>query len=187
MNTIETVNTQKNEKPEDQDLEMLTKNLIDDKLDLEDYISAISKIREPSILSSYDYRTRGFTRDTALRVSQERMERKIDELIGVVATREDVVEQVNQLLQYQQEANTVLQEKIEILRLMQAANVPHKRLARYASAFLTFFIFSFVSDLFFNVTIVTRFWNNLGIFISFGFLLMAFAMGIDWQEHLKKK
>lgn len=126
--------------------------------------------------------------------SQERMERLLHELKSMVAelnskvaTRDDVIEQTNQLLQNQKEINITLHEKLEILRSMQIANVPHKKLAVYAGSFLTFFIFSFLCYVLFDVTVVVPFWNNIGLVISFGFFVMALAMRIDWRELTGKK
>jgi len=184
----------------EQELESLTKKYIGGEIKLDTYRIEVSKLEArfnlgkvtyelKPILFSSELSREVISRDLALRVevSQERMEGKIDELMDKVATREDLVEKTNQLLQYQQQANESLQNKIEILRSMQEANVPHKKLAKYAFAFLTFFSFSFLSEVFFDVTIITHFWNNLGLFFSFGFLVMSFLMGIDWQEQLKKK
>lgn len=114
--------------------------------------------------------------------SLERIERKLDELRKEVATRDDIIEQTKQLLNHQEEMNYSLQEKISILRSMQESNVPHKRLAKYSVVFLMFFIFSFLSRIFFNVTVVMPFWNNLGLLLSFGFFVMSLAMRIDWKQ-----
>jgi hypothetical protein len=116
--------------------------------------------------------------------SLERIERKIDDLRKEVATRDDVIAQTKQILDHQEEINKSLQEKLNILRSMQESNVPHRRLAKYSIVFVMFFLFSFISRIFFDVIIVTSFWNNLGLLLSFGFFVMSLAMGLDWKQKI---
>jgi hypothetical protein len=119
--------------------------------------------------------------------SLERIERKIDNLRQEVATRDDIIKQTELLLNQQKELNTELENKLEILRSMQEANVPHKRLAKLSLAFFVFFALSFLSDVILNVTIVTPSWNNVGLLCSFSFLMMAFLMSKDWADLINKE
>lgn len=77
--------------------------------------------------------------------------------------------------------------RLRILMDMQQSNIAYKRLARYAGAFMGFFSFAFLSRVFLQVTIVTPLWNNIGLLLSFGFLIMALAMRRDWKKHQKKQ
>jgi len=145
-----------------------------------------------SMLEFYDQSNKGivigayYHPKVVKETSLERIERKIDNLRIEVATKDDVIAQTKQLLSHQEEMNKSLEEKITVLRSMQESNVPHKRLAKYSIVLLVFFIVSFISRIFFDVIIVTQLWNNLGLLLSFGFFIMALAMGIDWKKQIKK-
>lgn len=116
----------------------------------------------------------------------ERLVNQIEKLQGTVATKQDIINQTNELLKFHEQENTKLISKIGILREMQEANVPHKLLARFSLAFFAFFSISFLSRIMLNVVVVQPFWNNIGLIFSFGFLLMAVAMGQDWRTILRK-
>lgn len=114
--------------------------------------------------------------------SLERIERKLDDLRKEVATKEDIISQTNLLLDDHKQMVANLEKKVKILRSMQKANLPHKKLAKYSFSAFTFFTISFLANSIFSVKIVTPFWNNMGLLFSFGFLIMAWAMGLDWKE-----
>lgn len=116
--------------------------------------------------------------------SLERIERKIDALTREVATKDSIIEQTNILLGNQQRLNDELLVKLQTLRSMQENNVAHKRLIRYSTVFLAFFSISFIARIFLNITIVAEFWNNVGLLVSFGFLIMAWALGKDWKREI---
>lgn len=81
--------------------------------------------------------------------------------------------------------NHVLEAKIQKLRELQQSNLPHRRLAKYGFLGFGFFLAAFISRLVFDELIVVPFWNNVGLFFSFGLILMSRAMAIDWHEKLR--
>jgi hypothetical protein len=112
--------------------------------------------------------------------SLERLEQKIDQLRKDVAKRD-------KMLQDQYKANVELVEKLKNLRTSEKSNAPHKMLAKFAAAFFTFFAFSLLTRMFLETTIITPLWNDVGLLLSFGFLVMAWAMGRDWNLLLEKQ
>ena len=87
-------------------------------------------------------------------------------------------------LESQIKQNDELRSKLQILRELQVNNIAYKRLARYSSMFMAFFSIAFLARIFLNITVVTPFWNNIGLFLSFGFLLMALALRKDWKNEV---
>ncbi len=116
----------------------------------------------------------------------ERIENNIEELLKTVATKDDLLAQTNEIISSQESLIVELNSKLEILRAMQESNLIYKKLLRYSSVGLLFFGSSFFIGTLFDTIIVTEFWNNLGIGISFGFFIMSLALRRDWKNSPNK-
>lgn len=97
----------------------------------------------------------------------------------------DLVNQNNDIVDELKKTIFELQVKLNILRTLQEENLSHKLLGRYSFSFFVFFSASMLSRLILDVTIVQPLWNFVGLFFSFGFLLMSWAMGFDWDKKMK--
>jgi hypothetical protein len=164
-------------KEKDLNKKIINLNLAEDESRLENkgwYISQEPETSDELLLFPH----RIITKETSL----ERIERKIDSLMRDVATRDDLIAQTTTLLENQKILNEELIIKLQTLRTLQINNVAHKRLARYATIFLVFFSISFLMRIFVNITVVTPFWNNVGLLLSCGFLLMSWALKKDWKN-----
>jgi uncharacterized coiled-coil protein SlyX len=92
----------------------------------------------------------------------------------------------NKELENQKNQIAELKNKLETLRDLQKRNLPYKKLAKYSLLTFIFFSISFIIEEIIDIVLVTRFWNSIGLFFSFGFLLMALGMRKDWSKEVKE-
>lgn len=64
-------------------------------------------------------------------------------------------------------------------------HLPHKILFKNSLLVFLFFSFCFLINIFFNTPILTPFWNTLGLFFSFGFIVMSILLKQDYLTLLK--
>jgi len=79
-----------------------------------------------------------------------------------------------------------LQEEIEYLEQYVKRFSPDKRLLAHALSFFTFFLLCRIGDLLLGVPIMVKFWNYLGLVISFLFIVMAFFLEKDIKRKMRK-
>lgn len=148
------------------------------------YSNQFDMIDEPVIF--------GVTSSTVKETTLERIERKLDEYRKEVDSRNQLIynkerelSSLREELASVLEDNTAIQEQVDILRDIQKGHVIHKRLEKYSLGAFIFFAISFLSRVFLNEIIVQPFWNSVGLFFSFGFLLMSWLLGLDWKDRIK--
>lgn len=120
------------------------------------------------------------------RSDHERLEAQIVTLSEDIAKKEDLIvakeEIIKKVYLESQELQRLTKEKIDELKSTLEDFLPHKRTFKVSLYFMILFSACFFATLLTGISIITPFWNFLGIYISCGFILLSFALHKDWKN-----